>query len=168
MDKELLICIDFDDCIFPSPAPTEWCTSEIALKTLEINLIKLQMLMDNTSAKVFITSSWSQMFIHWPEHNTITVKDEVRNEWKLDLYEIPTEEQAYVLMSKYLNKYIVGICDGNRTRSIKKLDDGTRRIVVFDDFDLTECDSVNVMTYDVTGCLNNDILWRAYDFLKEN
>ena len=163
-----IICLDFDDCIFPSSAPSSFWESEWSLEQLEINLKRLTKLIYETKSTIFITSSWYMLFDFYPEENSVYATNSIKEYW-LDYHidgDISSEEKAYKLISKYLNGYISGISCGNRISDIKELDTSGNRIVVFDDWNLTECNSNNVKCFDVYGSLNYHILWKAYNFLK--
>ena len=167
--KNNLLCLDFDDCIYPSPSPTRWCNKEIALSTLSLNFKKLDLFLENNNASVFITSSWSCLFDYYKDTKMIVAKDTVKHNWDQDNHEgFDTERQAYNIMINHLNGKIVGISQGNRDKDIIELAKHYDKIVVFDDFDLSDtCDQFdNVYFERVTGCLNNDILWRSDNFFN--
>jgi len=164
-----IICLDIDDCIYPSAAKTDWSDGEIAIETLELNLKKLKIFMNNTDSKIFITSSWYQLFDYYPDTLSICAKDEIKKLWEIDKCH-NYEKIAYKLLTFYLTDNIIGISCGNRDIDIIELSKNkNNKLIVFDDFDLSDvCDNLNNVHFErVTGCLNNDILWRSYNFLKE-
>jgi len=161
-----IICLDIDDCILPNyNIMSNYVNFDIPIKQLELNLIKLQALCNLENAKIFITSSWSQMLIFWNEFNSFSLKDEDKN--KFDQEENQFMNNAYSLLSKYLNGFIIGISSGDRFIDIKKLSSiPDNKIVVFDDWDLDSLSSSNIKIFRVMGSLDNYIVFSAQKFFR--
>lgn len=161
-----IICLDIDDCILPNyNIMSHYINFELPVKQLELNLIKLKSLCELENAKIFITSSWSQMLIFWPEFNSFTLKDEDKIEF--DLEDNQFMNKAYSLLSSYLNGLIIGISSGDRFIDIKQLSSiSSNKIVVFDDWNLDSLSSSNVKIFRVMGSLDNYIVFHAQKFFR--
>jgi len=168
-----IVMLDIDDAIYPSPATTFWNNADLSIEQLEINLKKLVLFLDNTNSEIFITSSWYQILDFWEDSKSVTARDELYKYWgayekKRENKKLDPEYRAYKLISKYLNGRIIGTSCGDRVKDIKKLkEDKENKIIVFDDWDLTEIDGDNCKYYMVLGALTNNILCDAYKFLMD-
>ena len=168
-EKQNIIALDLDRCIYPDTNIASDIKSDFwNIKELEINLWKLSELIRTTDAKVFITSSWSLEWEMAPQ-NQIRLNTE-SNAW--DLFYVT---QVTGLVQQYLGGHIIGLSEGNRLEDVQKLDDGTNRIVAFDDWefskDVEERDDAgnligNVKFYHTLGSLTRNILWSAQKFLN--
>jgi len=160
-----IICLDIDECIFPSTSERPYWVPMWSLEQLESNLKRLLRLIYITKSRIFITSSWSCLFDFYEGEFSVIAKDEVKEQWNKST--IDYEFEAYKIITKYLNGYICGISSGNRDDDIKDLDDGKNRIVVFDDFDLLHLRSKNVLICRIYGSLDLNVLRKSFEFLKE-
>lgn len=161
MNKNIL-CLDFDDCILPSPVIYNgWVSKELALEELELNLKKIKYFLEDNNLDLFITSSWSKLFIL--KDNKIFLSDKANYYLQEDLYVL----KAFQLMKHYLDNFVIGLSCGNRSLDILSLSENKNiKIVVFDDYDLSNLDCINIKFFRVLGSLTNNILYKAHLFLK--
>jgi len=159
--KQNVLALDLDDCIYDSSTLASDIKSDYwNIKGLEINLWKLSELIRTTDAKVFITSSWALEWEMAPQ-NQIRLNKE-SNSW--DLFYVT---QVTGLVQQYLGGHIIGLSEGDRIQDVKKLDDGTNRIVCFDDWNYAkDVENANVKFFLTLGSITKNILWDAQKFLN--
>ena len=157
----MTICLDIDDCIFLNR--NNWVTAmEDNFEMLEINLKRLQKILDFYDAKIFITSAWSSI-LKLEDSNII---------YDNPAYGLPgksyydEEFKAFELLQKYLNGYVIGLSCGNRFTDIRNLLEQNHKIIAIDDMDLSEIEHVNYLYLNVNGFITNMDLYRIYNFMQ--
>ena len=158
----MTICLDIDDCIFLNR--NNWVTAmEDNFEMLEINLKRLQKILDFYDAKIFITSSWYSI-LKLEDSNII---------YDNPAYGLPgksyydEEFKAFELLQKYLNGYVVGLSCGNRKRDIVNLLEQNHKVIAIDDMDLSDIEHENYLYLKVNGFIQNIHLYEIYNFMKK-
>ena len=158
----MIICLDIDDCIFLNR--NTWVTAmEDNFEMLEINLKRLQKILDFYDAKVFITSSWYSI-LKLEDSNII---------YDNPAYGLPgksyydEEFKAFELLQKYLNGYVIGLSCGNRFTDIRNLLEQKHKVIAIDDMDLSEIVHENYLYLKVNGLILNIHLYEIYNFMQK-
>ena len=157
----MIICLDIDDCIFLN-RNTWVCDMADNMDMLEINLKRLQKILDFYSAKIFITSSWSTQL---KLENSNIIYDNPAYGLPNKIY-YDEEFKAFQLLEKYLNWYVIGLSGGNRFEDIRKLLEQNHKVIAIDDSDLSEIEDDNYLYLRVNGFITNKDLYRIYNFMK--
>jgi hypothetical protein len=157
-----IIALDIDDCIYESSVLASGIKSDVwNLRGLEINLWKLSKLIETTNSKVFITSSWSLEWELAPCNQIRLIKDSNSS----DIFYV---SQVTGFIQQYLGGHIIGLSSGDRTNDVISLDNGSNRIVCFDDWDYSSSvENQNVKFFLTEGALTKNILWNAQKFLNK-
>ena len=157
----MTICLDIDDCIFLNR--NNWVTAmEDNFEMLEINLKRLQKILDFYDAKIFITSAWSSI-LKLEDSNII---------YDNPAYGLPDksyydeEFKAFELLQKYLNGYVIGLSCGNRFTDIRNLLEQKHKVIAIDDMDLSEIEHENYLYLKVNGFIQNIHLYEIYNFMQ--
>ena len=157
----MTICLDIDDCIFLNRH--NWVTAmEDNFEMLEINLKRLQKILDFYDAKIFITSAWSSI-LKLEDSNII---------YDNPAYGLPDksyydeEFKAFELLQKYLNGYVIGLSCGNRFTDIRNLLEQKHKVIAIDDMDLSEIEHENYLYLKVNGFIQNIHLYEIYNFMQ--
>jgi hypothetical protein len=149
-----IICLDIDDCILPSDA-NYFGRTEDSLQILEINLKRLLMIIEKYDFKIFITSSWYVL---------LSLKDgKLGLKSDVDDYMIL---MGYGLIKNYIGEYIVGLSCGDRDKDIRNLKE-TNKIVVLDDWDLSEHNSENCKFIEMSGFISGNVGYKIDEFMKK-
>ena len=156
----MTICLDIDDCIFLNR--NNWVTAmEDNFEMLEINLKRLQKILDFYDAKIFITSSWYSI-LKLEDSNII---------YDNPAYGLPgksyyaDEFKAFKLLEQYLNGYVIGLSCGNRFTDIRNLLEQNHKVIAVDDMDLSEIKHNNYLYLEVNGFITNKDLYSIYNFM---
>ena len=157
----MIICLDIDDCIFLN-ANTWVCDMADNMEMLEINLKRLQKILDFYNAKIFITSSWYSILKL--EGNNIIYDNQCYGLPGKSYYD--EEFKAFELLQKYLNGYVIGLSGGNRFEDIRKLLEQNHKVIAIDDIDLSEIKDENYLYLRVNGFITNKDLYLIYNFMK--
>lgn len=156
-----IICLDIDDCIFLN-RNTWVCDMEDNMEVLEINLKRIQKILDFYDAKIFITSSWYSILKL--ENSNIIYDNPAYGLQGKSYYD--EEFKAFQLLEKYLDGYVIGLSGGNRFDDIRNLLEQNHKIIAIDDSDLSEIEHKNYLYLKVTGFISNKDLYRIYNFMK--
>lgn len=158
-----IICLDIDDCIFINE--NTWVgNSNDSLSVLEINLKRLLLILNKFNAKVFITSSWWSILIL--ENNNIIYNNTSYGLPGKEYYE--HEYNAFKILKKYLDGYIIGLSCGDRHKDITSLlKDNDNKIIALDDMDLSSIKDNNYLYLKTIGFLDNTILFNVNKFFSE-
>ena len=158
----MTICLDIDDCIFLTR--NNWVTAmEDNFEMLEINLKRLQKILDFYDAKIFITSSWYSI-LKLEDSNII---------YDNPAYGLPSksyydeEFKAFELLQKYLNGYVIGLSCGDRFTDIRNLLEQNHKVIAIDDMDLSDIEHENYLYLKVNGFIQNIHLYEIYNFMKK-
>ncbi len=158
----MIVCLDIDDCIFLNR--NTWVTDmNDNFEMLEINLKRLQKILDFYDAKVFITSSWYSI-LKLEDSNIV---------YGNPAYDLPgksyydEEFKAFKLLEKYLNGYVIGLSCGNRKRDIANLLKQNNKIIAIDDSDLSDIEHENYLYLNVNGFIQNNHLYKICNFMME-
>lgn len=157
----MIICLDIDDCIFLN-RNTWVCDMTDNMDMLEINLKRLQKILDFYSAKIFITSSWYSILKL--EGNNIIYDNQCYGLPGKSYYD--EEFKAFELLQKYLNGYVIGLSGGNRFEDIRNLLEQNHKVIAIDDSDLSEIKDENYLYLRVNGFITNKDLYLIYNFMK--
>ena len=157
----MIICLDIDDCIFLN-ANTWVCDMADNMEMLEINLKRLQKILDFYNAKIFITSSWYSILKL--EGNNIIYDNQCYGLPGKSYYD--EEFKAFELLQKYLNGYVIGLSGGNRFVDIRNLLEQNHKVIAIDDSDLSEIEDDNYLYLRVNGFITNKDLYLIYNFMK--
>ena len=156
----MTICLDIDDCIFLNR--NTWVTDmEDNFEILEINLKRLQKILDFYDAKIFITSAWYSI-LKLEDSNII---------YDNPAYGLPgksyyaDEFKAFKLLEQYLNGYVIGLSCGNRFTDIRNLLEQNHKVIAVDDMDLSEIKHNNYLYLEVNGFITNKDLYSIYNFM---
>ena len=156
----MTICLDIDDCIFLNR--NNWVTAmEDNFEMLEINLKRLQKILDFYDAKIFITSAWYSI-LKLEDSNII---------YDNPAYGLPgksyyaDEFKAFKLLEQYLNGYVIGLSCGNRFTDIRNLLEQNHKVIAVDDMDLSEIKHNNYLYLEVNGFITNKDLYSIYNFM---
>ncbi len=166
MNKNI-IALDFDDCILPSDQ-NYFGTTDDSLILLEINCKRIKMIIEKYDMQIFITSAWVSIL------KLVGNNIEFKNGYLNKKYPYEWEENAFKIISKYLNGYFVGFTEcGNkncRKRSIRELLAKGHNVVVVDDMDLSDLDIMhdNCLFLYVHGFVGNEVGYKLKNFLGEN
>lgn len=156
-----IFALDIDDCIFLNN--NTWCCKmNDNMEILEINLKRLQKLLNNYDAKVFITSSWSTILKL--ENNNIIYDNEGYGLPGKSYYD--EEYKAFKLLEKYLNSYVIGLSEGNRFTDIRTLLEDNHKVIAIDDMDLSEIAHDNFLFLKINGLIQNIDLYKIYKFIE--
>jgi hypothetical protein len=166
--KTNLICLDIDDCIFPSNQNYFGKTTD-ALKVLEINLKRLVMILEKYNLKLFMTSSWYHLYeIEAGCNGKLIPRDNTRKQFEYD-NEI---KGAHDLIVKYIEKYFIGMSSGDRSQDIINLlqDENYNKIIVMDDWNLQkECDlSDRALYIPMYGYIDGNVGFMIHKFMMED
>lgn len=157
-----IICLDIDDCIFLNNN-TYIGVLDDDLKILEINLERLKKIIEKFDCKIFITSSWYSILKL--ENNNIIYDNKGYGLPGKILYE--KEYQAFKLLEKYLNGFVIGLSCGDRETDIKNLlKNENNKIIAFDDIDLSKIEGDNYLFLYTNGLITNHHLFKIFSFLK--
>jgi hypothetical protein len=148
--KDLVICLDIDDCILPSNQ-TWLGTTDDSLDILKLNMVRIQMILEKAkhlNAKIFIISSWSSILS--VENDSLVFEKSHRT------HSIHKEEQKVLAVIKqYTDNHIMGISCGNRRTDIKNLLIEGYKVIAIDDMDLSDIRSKKYLFLMVTGFITN-------------
>lgn len=157
----MIICLDIDDCIFLN-RNTWVCDMADNMDMLEINLKRLQKILDFYNAKIFITSSWCSILKL--ENNNIIYDNPAYGLPGKSYYD--EEFKAFQLLEKYLNGYVIGLSCGNRFNDIRNLLEQNHKVIAIDDSDLSKIQDENYLYLMVNGFITNKDLYKIYNFMK--
>ena len=156
-----IVCLDIDDCIFLNN--NNWVTPmQDNFEVLEINLKRLQKILNFYDADIFITSSWYSI-LKLEGNNIIYDNPSYGLPGKLYYDE---EFKAFKLLEKYLNGYVIGLSGGNRFNDIRNLLEQNHKIIAIDDMDLSSIEHENYLYLEVNGFITNKDLYKIYKFMK--
>jgi len=148
-DKKI-ICVDFDDCLFPSDRKLCINNPNKFNDIVSKNFSNLLTLIKKYELKVFITSSWSSML----DYNSETKKIEFFDQkmYKKSYYK---EGIKFIEM---LSPYFVGFSEyGNREEDIRKLAKQNKIVAIIDDYQdlsILEDEITNVVFIHTQGYFN--------------
>lgn len=156
-----IFALDIDDCIFLNN--NTWCCDmNDNMEILEINLKRIQKLLNHYNAKIFITSSWSTILKL--ENNNIIYNNAG---YKLPGKSYYDEEfKAFKLLEKYLNSYVIGLSEGNRFTDIRTLLENNHKVIAIDDSDLSGIVHNNFLFLKINGLIQNIHLYQIHNFMK--
>jgi len=155
-----VFALDIDDCIFLNNN-TWCCRMNDNMEILEINLKRLQKLLNHYEAKIFITSSWSTILKL--ENNNIIYDNAGYGLPGKSYYD--EEYNAFKLLQKYLNSYVIGLSEGNRFTDIRTLLENEHKVIALDDSDLSEIMHDNLLFLKINGLIQNSHLYQIYKFM---
>ena len=166
--KTNIICLDIDDCIFPTNINYFGKTSD-ALDIFEINLKRLVMILEKYDLKLFMTSSWYHLYNYKDGCNgKLKPNDNAEIQFEYD-EEI---KKAHNLMVKYIEKYFIGMSSGDRSQDVINLlqNEEINKIIVMDDWDLQkECDLSNRALYiPMYGYIDANVGFMIHKFMMED
>jgi len=126
-----IICLDIDDCIFPSNV-NYFGRTEDALEVFKINLKRLKMIIEKYNFKLFMTSSWYSLYDL--KEGSLVLKD--RREIDID----KEVNAAHSLIMHYIRDDFIGLSEGDRKQDIVSLlqMENIEKMIVLDDWDLSE------------------------------
>lgn len=157
-----IIALDIDDCIFPNDN-TYAGRSNDALEILEINLKRLQLILNKYNAYIFITSSWYSILEY--KNNKLYYNN--FSALKTDKEYYQQEYGAFLLLKKYISHFIVGMSCGNRFKDIDKLLEENHTVVALDDMDLSTIEHDNYLYVPTYGFITNHLIYDIHKFLKD-
>jgi len=153
----MIIVLDIDDCIYP--ILHDVLDRELALKTLELNVLHLVKICKKYNCDIALSSTWGKY---------ITEDFKFIREYKDDNEKIYFEEGFKLL--KPLFKYIKYINKGNRVEFILKFTD--KRILILDDVDLSQLETSTSTTkikfIKMNNFFDNFKLLTIHNFLSNN
>ena len=157
-----VICLDIDDCILNSNI-TYAGNPEDDLEILELNLKRIVKIIQKWDCKIFITSAWYSILKL--EDNNLIYDNKCYDYPKVkEFYQ--KEYDAFQLIAKYLNGYVIGLSCGSRERDILNLLKEDHKVIAFDDIDLSEINHKNYLYLYVDGFVSNHHLFRIYNFIE--
>lgn len=159
-----IICLDIDDCILNSNT-TYAGNTEDDLELLEINLKRIVKIIQKWDCKIFITSAW-RTILKLEDNNLIYKGYYSEKSKQIEKSYYRTEINAFNLISKYLNGYVIGLSCGSRERDILNLLKEGHKVIAFDDIDLSEINHENYLYLYVDGFVSNHHLFRIYNFIE--
>lgn len=159
-----IIALDIDDCILPSNQMWYGDTND-SHQMLEINLKRLTMILDRFDMKIFITSSWYSILTL--KNGNIGYKLRAKAVQDKSFYE--WEYQAFLLLEKYLNGYVIGLSDGNRFADIRKLIKDGHKVIAMDDMNLQLLDdeSDNCVFVETRGFIGGLEGYKIHHFITK-
>jgi hypothetical protein len=153
--KDRIVALDIDDCILSSNTNYFGFTDD-NIKMLEVNLIRLRMIVDKYDMKVFITSSWYAI-LNLHEDNKVSLKYPTKKDEKIKIVE---------LLNEHLGGYFIGLSCGNRETDIIELSKNNK-VVILDDWDLSHLDCENVLFCKTRGFIDGNIGFKIKNFFED-
>ena len=157
-----IICLDFDDCIYPVVENNINCNRNIALMTLELNLLKILELIKDKDVEIHITSSWGQYLY----------KKDDRLYLECETSKLGYMDTGFDLIKKYLDDYLMGFDPNNdRIKYILNLQTNekasTYKICIIDDINLKDLEKENCKYFKLNNNLDNFLYIQLSNYLKK-
>ena len=149
-----VIALDIDDCILPSNMNYFGETDDDEIM-FEVNLKRLQMIVQKYDMDVFITSSWYAMFNF--DENGLSLKYHRENVRTVRLFN---------LLMKYVGENITGISCGNRESDIETLS-VDNKVVILDDMVLKHLENENCLFCETNGFITGNHGYKIKNFLTK-
>lgn len=153
-----IICLDIDDAILPSNN-TYFGQVDDNFQILELNMKRIQMMINKYNMKVFITASFYSSLI-LDENGNVKLKN--INSINPKSYEV----NALNLISKYLDGYVIGLSSGDRFEDIKELLNEGHVVIAIDDMDLSSIEHDNFLFIETHGFITNNLTFKINSFIK--
>ena len=142
--KNIILCLDIDDCIFPSNQ-TYFGNTNDAHEILKINMNRIKMMLEKWNIKVFITSAWYEILEI--DKNTLVYGREKYIKEGSDF--LLDEFEAFKVIRDGLGNNVIGLSGGNRVSDIVKLLKEDNIVIAMDDIGIDIRDQYSKSTDDL-------------------
>jgi hypothetical protein len=153
--KNLILCIDIDDCLWPSNQTYLGQMNDSEL-LLQLNINRIKGIIKLFNAKIFITSSWSTILTL--KKNKIEFKKQFNN----DYYKTET---IVLNILKQLDGNFIGLSCGDRRKDILKLLKNNV-VIALDDENLTDISHNDFLFLETIGYITNRHGFEIKEFIK--
>ena len=150
-----IIALDIDDCILPTNVNYFGMTDD-ADAIFEINLKRLEMIIEKYNMKVFITSAW---------YSILTLENGILD-LKYHKKEGNSTFRQFKLLNKHIGKYVIGLSCGNRETDIDILSTDNQ-VVILDDMDLTHLENENCLFCMTKGFISGNHGYKIKKFIEK-